>query len=694
MRLCLLALLIFPAWAANTKVDFDPRNPNLGPFPTDYLTTPDPRQRTGLRVNLPLPDCATRSSDCGEIALLNQLDGFHQNARITLHFSGVIQPETLRENVFIAWLDPAPGRFPVYPAGKLSPVNELVYEPSTNTGFVKPDEILEGGRHYLLVVTDGVRDAAGDPVEVHEGYEACLAARIGGDYCLRLKAAVDSIAPRLGMRRIVGASLFTTLSNTAFLEDARRIVQFTPTSFRRTSPVLATSNFRGITFRQQTRTNGQRFTDEALPLVPGQLGSTSRVAFFSFRSPRFLNEAGIVATTPTGEPATMPTTTEEIHGHVWLPSTPAPAGGYPVLLVGHGIGDSRLGMPTVIAISNQAGYAVVAINAVGHGYGPESTFRFIAADGAVTEVAAPGRGVDLDGGGGIDAFEGCIALAPGAPIIVRDCVRQTAIDYMQLVHAIREGLDVDGDGRRDLDPATIHYLGQSLGSMYGTLLTAVEPAVSAAVFNVPLGSATESGRLSSSATLQFIAFIAMGLRQPVLLNRGLGFVDQMPLRYQAVSFLTEPGARAIQDFWDRTEWLENLGAPHSYARHLRAATLPGVGVKRVLFQMAWGDAVAVNPSTTRLIRAAGMQAQTSLYRYDLVRGLVTGLTADPHSFLIPQGPAATQATGAAAIAQVFAFLLSGTEAVPNNNALVAPFFGGRSVFENPAVDLPESLNRP
>jgi len=77
-----------------------------------------------------------------------------------------------------------------------------------------------------------------------------------------------------------------------------------------------------------------------------------------------------------------------------------------------------------------------------------------------------------------------------------------------------------------------------------------------------------------------------------------------------------------------------------------------------------------------------------------VRSLVTGVAADPHSFLIPQGPLATQATGAAAIAQVFAFLLSGREAVPDNNALVAPLFGGRSVFENPAVALPESLNRP
>lgn len=693
MRLYLLAFCATTAWAANTQVDFDPRDPAIGPFPTNFLTTPDPRQRTGLRVSLPLVDCATRSSDCAELALLNQLDGFNQNARLTLRFTAAIQPESLRDNVFIAWLDPLPGRYPVYPAGKLSPVNELVYDPSTHTGFVKPDEILEGSRQYLILVTDGVRDAAGDPIQTHEGYQACLAARIGGDYCRQLRASLDRAALDrtglpLGGRKIVGASLFSTATSTAFLEDARRIVQFTPTAFRRTSPVLNTSGFRGITFHQQTRTNGNRFTDEVLPLLPGQLASTSRLAFFAFRSPRFSNDAGIIPTTPTAEPIAAPLASEEIHGHVWLPRTAAPPGGYPVLLAGHGIGDNRLGMPTVIAISNEAGYAVVAINAVGHGFGPESTYRFANSDGATTEVPAPGRGVDLDRGGVIDAFEGCIVVGPGSPIIVRDCVRQTAIDYMQLVHAIREGLDLDGDGRRDLDPATIHYLGQSLGSMYGTLLMAVEPEVAAAVLNVPLGSATESGRLSFSPTLQFVTLISLGIRQPVLLNRGLSFVDQMPLRYQPVSILSEPGARQIQDFWDRAEWLENLGAPQSYARHLRAATLPGVGIKRILFQMALGDQVAANASTTRLIYAAGMQSQTSLYRHDLVRSLVPGAASDPHSFLIPQGPPETQATGAAAIAQAFAFLLSGTEAVPNNNPFVAPFFSGRTIFENPPVALP------
>ncbi len=677
---------------AQTKVAFDPRDVATGPFPTDYLTVGDERQKTGRRVNLPQPDCATRSSDCAEVALLNEYDGFGLNPRITVRFTGPIQPESLRDNIWVAWLDPVPGRFGVYPAGKLTPVNEYVYDPATNTAFVKPDEVLEGGRQYVVLVTDGIRDAAGAAVGAHEGYAACLARQIGGEYCRSLSAAIGRVAS-LSSRRVVGASLFTTLSNTAFLEDARRIVQLTPTGFRRTTPGFATSGVRSIVFREQVRTSGSgRFTDEPLPVQPGQLSTTGRIAFFAYRSPKFTDATGVIPTTPTGETVQVPTTTEEIHGHVWLPSTPAPQGGYPVLLAGHGIGDSRLGMPTAIAAANSAGLAVVAISAVGHGYGPDSSYLFTQANGTVTEVPAPGRGRDLDGAGTIDLVEGCVIVAAGKPIVVRDCVRQTAIDMMQLVHAIREGVDLDGDGTRDLNPGAIQYLGQSLGAMYGTLLMAVEPDVTTAVLNAAEGSGTETGRLSPSPTLQLVTLVALGVRSPVLLNRGLGFVDQMPLRNQPVSILNVAGARELQDFWDRVEWLETTGAPIFYARHLKTATLPGVGLKRILFQMAFGDRTAVNPSTSRLIRTASMTEQTSLYRHDLVRKLAPDSPLDPHTFLIPWGTPAMQAVGMATIGQAMAFLGSGGQQIADPNPALSAVFGGTRVFEVPPASLPEGLN--
>ena len=96
-----IGLLCAVAWfgglleGAGVTVRFDPRSPEVGPFPTDFLSVPDAAQKTGLRVNLPLPDCQARPNDCAELALINQLDGFHLHPRLRVRFSGPINPDTV-----------------------------------------------------------------------------------------------------------------------------------------------------------------------------------------------------------------------------------------------------------------------------------------------------------------------------------------------------------------------------------------------------------------------------------------------------------------------------------------------------------------------------------------------------------------------------------------------------------------------
>ena len=85
------------ASTARVKVLFEPASPSVGPFPTDVLTVPDPAQKTGLRINLPMPDCQAEPSTCEEIAAVNQLDGFSIEPRLRVRFSGPINPDTLRE---------------------------------------------------------------------------------------------------------------------------------------------------------------------------------------------------------------------------------------------------------------------------------------------------------------------------------------------------------------------------------------------------------------------------------------------------------------------------------------------------------------------------------------------------------------------------------------------------------------------
>src|ERR1043165_8017331 len=102
----LWAVLLFPCLAAAaTTVLFDPATPTTGPFPSDALTTFDPLQKTGLRINMPVPDCSTQYNACQEGGLLDQLDGFSLRARARVQFSGAVNASTLRDGIFFVALE-------------------------------------------------------------------------------------------------------------------------------------------------------------------------------------------------------------------------------------------------------------------------------------------------------------------------------------------------------------------------------------------------------------------------------------------------------------------------------------------------------------------------------------------------------------------------------------------------------------
>jgi hypothetical protein len=88
----LLILLWLPAnaLAAGVYALFNLETPTGGPFPSDRFTVADPSHNTGLRVNLPLPDCGARPADCDDLNVINTLDGFNQQPRLSIPFSGPI----------------------------------------------------------------------------------------------------------------------------------------------------------------------------------------------------------------------------------------------------------------------------------------------------------------------------------------------------------------------------------------------------------------------------------------------------------------------------------------------------------------------------------------------------------------------------------------------------------------------------
>ena len=107
----------------------------------------------------------------------------------------------------------------------------------------------------------------------------------------------------------------------------------------------------------------------------------------------------------------------------------------------------------------------------------------------------------------------------------------------------------------------------------------------------------------------------------------------MPLRNLPPLVDTVPGASAIQQLIEWTEWTSQAGNPVAYAVHLRAQPLSGVPAKSVILQYARTDATVPNPTTSAIIRAGGLQDRTTLFRNDLAFAADPTFPKNPHTFL-------------------------------------------------------------
>ena len=635
--------LLFPGGAlAGTKAG--------QPFPSNLYTVDDDTQITGLRVNLPKPDCATHPSDCADINVLDTLDGFNIQPRISIPFSRPIDLSTVSSSTI----------FLVGPQDKVVGINQAVWDPLTNTLHVESEEQLAQDTTYLLVVTRDVRGADGEPLEET-------------DFRHDLN---------FGQTKIAAASLFTTQSIDAISRQIRSQLSPGPASFtlgaageRTVFPLSAVA---GIQWRRQTGTatfSTSFLPTPALSLFPGSVG---RIAFGSYESPNYENAAGVIPATPTKDGTPVPQTTSHIQFALFLPAGATPAGGWPTAIFGHGFGDSKNGAPWAVASSlAHAGVATIAIDVVGHGGGALGTYTVLRTAGAPVTLSSGGRGIDQDGNGTIDSTEGVSAVGAQSLIGNRDGLRQTTIDLMQLVRVLEGGIDADGDGSADLSGSRIYYVGQSFGGIYGVQLLGLEPDIRAGVPNVPGGPVIEIARLSTS--FRPLVGISLITRVPSLYNAVpnasfTSFVENIPLRDLPLLVDTVPGASAIQAFIDNTEWAQQSANPAAYAPFITAP---------VIVQFARGDKTVPNPTATAILRAGALASRATLFRNDLAFAANLAVNKNPHSFLTNiAGPGAPYAL--AAQTQIATFFAS-------DGAITIDPDGADPFFETPTSMLPEDL---
>ena len=202
---------------------------------------------------------------------------------------------------------------------------------------------------------------------------------------------------------------------------------------------------------------------------------------------------------------------------VWFMLTvPKPLNGhkapFPVAIYGHGYTSQRTEMLGFAGNLAKQGIATVSIDSYGHGLGVNDTDRKVVEAiigqygfAPATKAILKGRARDLDNDG-IPDSGGDFWVAD--TFHTRDVVRQSIVDWMQLVRVFRafgtyQMGDINGDGKSDLagdfngdgvpdvggpdtwagapNPGSDFFVwGQSLGGILASILPAVEPHVLAA----------------------------------------------------------------------------------------------------------------------------------------------------------------------------------------------------------------------
>jgi hypothetical protein len=674
-------LLLVPVVARATTAQFDLDAPSGGPFPSDIFTVADPSQNTGVRVSLPKPDCGARPSDCADIDVLNTLDGFNAQPRISIPFNGPIDPASVNSaNVFLVSLGSTLGGS----GGTVIGINQVVWDPATRTLHVESDEFLDQHTRYLLVVTHGVRAHGGKPVDAGQFNAFLHRNNLSQKQAAYRRALLDAFSrAAIPVDSVVAASIFTTQSATAVLEKIRdRIKAMTPAPTATVIASFTRANVVAIRWHRQVATSGPT-SDSFLPVpaldvFPGAVG---RIVFGHFQSPDWETPAKFIPAigTRTGVPAVQGTNT--VYFNLFVPSGTPPPGGWPVAIFGHGFTDSKQGAPFAVASAMAFnGIATIVINVVGHGGGPDGTLEIIPAIGTPVVIPDGGRGIDQDGNGTIDSTEGSSAAPPNEIISNRDGLRQTVADLIQLVRVIKSGIDVDGNGTSDLNGGRIYYVGQSFGGIYGTKFIAVEPDIRAGVPNVPGGAIIEIARLSPS--FRPIVGFALLTRVPSLSNAGpfvpplWGFQESIPLRDDPAITNPAPGAMPIQEVIDNTEWVSQSGNPVAYAPYLRKMRLEGVSTRPFIIQSAKGDQTVPNPTASAIVRAGDAHDRWTLFRNDLVLLDPTRPTApaNPHTFLTNIGNPSVADLAIAAQFQIAVFFATDGAVVIDPDTAAGPFF--------------------
>jgi hypothetical protein len=473
--------------------------------------------------------------------------------------------------------------------------------------------VLDGGHHYATVLTNRVKTADGKPIQASADFKKLL----GGDKSVPVSGvyapALDAIKAAIGsLDAVVAVAPYTTHTMDSELYGLRDQLESAPAPTLKwtdqdlapmgnvkfgTGLTASLDDLFGVVDAKNKLSDGTDDPDELLPVRAHDMVAAIGTAVFDATNYLLTKPMGYqtldhatFARDGSGKIIPAP---DKPTNKIWvtfaIPKSAMPAGGYPVVIVQHGLSSSRLYMASLANTFCKNGWAVAAIDSVTFGArAPDPMYQV---DAKSEWESAPGAKYKGPDGFADEPLNGSDNLFGGLKNIgaLRDQFRQAEFDTTQLVHLLRSSPVLDplktGATSPKLDGAHIAYMGDSLGGIQGAVAASIEPYVSAWILNVAGGG-----------VVQELAARAPGIYSLLALAGAFNFGfynDQLTEGHIMV---------------DIVQTIAELGDPLIYARSItQPHKLAGMDTKprNVLQIEVIFDELVTNEADEALARAAG-----------------------------------------------------------------------------------------
>ena len=521
-----LSLAALSSADAATRADFYARfNPAAGdlPFPTNLLFS----SSTDGTLNIPVADPMNLADP--RVAM-NGLDGFSTVAPLTAQFSSSLNADTVKAGGAVRvfevvltnpFLDPKNRPFAItavqreLKAGSDYEVTLLPQDTNQTTLTISPLLPLAPKTGYLVVLTDGIQDSS--------GYNALPSPTYA------LTKLPTSLIDDTGQSVIPGLSD----AQAQALEPLRQLVN------NQESAAASQGLTKGgivLSWTFMTQSIDDAFAALGKDLKPLGMGvkatGLTTAALPSVNLPGFSDiYAGVLAIpyylskdkplsgywqTASGGAVTrynpLPAATAVLQIPVLMTVPNArsgqskPATGWPVVIYQHGITRNRLDIFALADALSFAGFAVVAIDQPLHGVTDKSNPLYMAGMERTFDLDLVNNQTLLPPADGLIDPSGNYFVNLQSLLTTRDNLREAAEDLRQLT-ATLPLVDLNGDGKPDLDTSHIRFVGHSLGGIVGGTFLGIEDNIASATLAMPGGGVAKL--LDGSAT--FGPRIAAGL---------------------------------------------------------------------------------------------------------------------------------------------------------------------------------------